>query len=112
MLNHIIFSCCSSRFYIIKVWLQFSSLFTDAKGLFFYYQVGLCHKSQLSDDHIEDIGSKYKAGEEIKVKILKVNYVKTLLGKISMTSPLEFLLHLSPYILTRSIKIDKGFLLG
>ncbi|KAI4310641.1 hypothetical protein MLD38_035604 [Melastoma candidum] len=35
--------------------------------------VGLCHKSQLSDDHIEDVGSKYKAGEDVKVKILKVD---------------------------------------
>lgn len=86
MLNHVILSCAQA-FYIIKVWHRFSSLFTVALLLFFYYQVGLCHKSQLSDDHVEDIGSKYKAGEEVKVKILKVNYVDTLLGKISMTSP-------------------------
>ncbi|XP_019053357.1 PREDICTED: rRNA biogenesis protein RRP5 isoform X2 [Nelumbo nucifera] len=35
--------------------------------------VGLCHVSELSDDHIDNIGSKYRAGERVMTKILKVD---------------------------------------
>ncbi|KAI3417734.1 uncharacterized protein J3R85_014181 [Psidium guajava] len=35
--------------------------------------VGLCHISELSDDPVDNIESKYKAGEEVRVKILKVD---------------------------------------
>ena len=39
----------------------------------FFFQVGLCHISELSDDHISNIETKYKAGERVAAKILKVN---------------------------------------
>ncbi|KAJ6778612.1 PROGRAMMED CELL DEATH PROTEIN 11 PRE-RRNA PROCESSING PROTEIN RRP5 [Salix koriyanagi] len=35
--------------------------------------VGLCHMSQLLDDHIGNIESKYRAGEKVTAKILKVD---------------------------------------
>ncbi|CAI0406524.1 unnamed protein product [Linum tenue] len=35
--------------------------------------VGLCHASQLPGDHVSNIQSKYKAGEKVTVKILKVD---------------------------------------
>ncbi|KAG8367979.1 hypothetical protein BUALT_Bualt16G0128900 [Buddleja alternifolia] len=35
--------------------------------------VGLCHVSELSDDLIEDIDTKFKAGERVTAKILKVD---------------------------------------
>ncbi|RVX09623.1 rRNA biogenesis protein RRP5 [Vitis vinifera] len=35
--------------------------------------VGLCHISELSDDHISNIETKYKAGERVAAKILKVD---------------------------------------
>lgn len=35
-------------------------------------QVGLCHVSELSDTHIDKIADKYKAGERVVAKILKV----------------------------------------
>ncbi|KAF8403960.1 hypothetical protein HHK36_012067 [Tetracentron sinense] len=35
--------------------------------------VGLCHVSELSDDQIDDIESKYRAGERVMAKILKVD---------------------------------------
>lgn len=35
--------------------------------------VGLCHISELSDDSVDSIESKYKAGERVKAKILKVD---------------------------------------
>ncbi|KAJ8754493.1 hypothetical protein K2173_005654 [Erythroxylum novogranatense] len=35
--------------------------------------VGLCHVSELSDDRIHNIESKYRAGEEVRAKILKVD---------------------------------------
>ncbi|XWS66506.1 hypothetical protein CRYUN_Cryun05aG0205600 [Craigia yunnanensis] len=35
--------------------------------------VGLCHVSKLSDDQIENIQTKYGAGEKVTAKILKVN---------------------------------------
>lgn len=35
--------------------------------------VGLCHISQLSDSHIANIETKYKAGERVVAKILKVD---------------------------------------
>ncbi|GMJ14782.1 Ribosomal RNA Processing 5 [Hibiscus trionum] len=38
--------------------------------------VGLCHVSELSDDHIENIQTKYAAGEKVKAKILKLDEVK------------------------------------
>ncbi|KAK4767494.1 hypothetical protein SAY86_015244 [Trapa natans] len=38
--------------------------------------VGLCHISELSDDHIDEIESKYKAGETVKAKILKIDVEK------------------------------------
>ncbi|MCL7028348.1 hypothetical protein MKW94_013557 [Papaver nudicaule] len=34
---------------------------------------GLCHKSELGDEQIENIDSKYRAGEKVKAKILKVD---------------------------------------
>ena len=36
-------------------------------------QVGLCHKSELSDDLITNIETKYKVGDRVTAKILKVN---------------------------------------
>ncbi|KAE8666126.1 RNA binding,RNA binding isoform 2 [Hibiscus syriacus] len=36
-------------------------------------EVGLCHVSELSDDHIENIQTKYAAGEKVKAKILKLD---------------------------------------
>ncbi|KAL1204733.1 rRNA biogenesis protein RRP5 [Cardamine amara subsp. amara] len=38
--------------------------------------VGLCHKSQLSDDRIENVQAIYKAGESVTAKILKVDEEK------------------------------------
>lgn len=38
--------------------------------------VGLCHVSELSDDHVDNIESKYKAGERVTVKVLKVDEEK------------------------------------
>ncbi|KAJ0242497.1 S1 domain-containing protein [Hirschfeldia incana] len=38
--------------------------------------VGLCHKSQLSDDRIEDIHARYEAGESVTAKILKLDEEK------------------------------------
>ncbi|CAH2053972.1 unnamed protein product [Thlaspi arvense] len=38
--------------------------------------VGLCHKSQLSDDRIEDVQASYKAGESVTAKILKLDEEK------------------------------------
>ncbi|CAK9145936.1 unnamed protein product [Ilex paraguariensis] len=35
--------------------------------------VGLCHVSQLSDDHIDSIETIYRVGERVKAKILKVD---------------------------------------
>lgn len=35
--------------------------------------VGLCHISEVSDDPVDNIESKFKAGEEVRVKILKVD---------------------------------------
>ncbi|KAL8459787.1 hypothetical protein ACS0TY_031636 [Phlomoides rotata] len=35
--------------------------------------VGLCHVSELSDDHIDDLQSKFKAGEKVTAKVLKVD---------------------------------------
>ncbi|KAM0952074.1 putative suppressor of forked, tetratricopeptide-like helical domain superfamily [Dioscorea sansibarensis] len=35
--------------------------------------VGLCHISELSDDHVDKIDSKYKAGDKVVAKILKVD---------------------------------------
>ncbi|KAK7345187.1 hypothetical protein VNO77_15745 [Canavalia gladiata] len=35
--------------------------------------VGLCHVSEISDDHIENIEEKYRAGERVNAKILKVD---------------------------------------
>ncbi|KAL6540426.1 hypothetical protein OROMI_024309 [Orobanche minor] len=38
--------------------------------------VGLCHVSELSDDHIDDLETKFKAGEKVTAKVLKVDKVK------------------------------------
>lgn len=35
--------------------------------------VGLCHVSELSEEHIDNIEAKYKAGDRVTVKILKVD---------------------------------------
>ncbi|XP_059646446.1 rRNA biogenesis protein RRP5 [Cornus florida] len=35
--------------------------------------VGLCHVSELSDDHVDNIEIKYRAGEKVRAKILKVD---------------------------------------
>ncbi|XP_051148647.1 rRNA biogenesis protein RRP5 [Andrographis paniculata] len=35
--------------------------------------VGLCHISELSDDHVGDIMTKFKVGESVKAKVLKVD---------------------------------------
>ncbi|KAI5671713.1 hypothetical protein M9H77_12077 [Catharanthus roseus] len=35
--------------------------------------VGLCHISELSDEHVDNIETKYKAGERVTAKILKVD---------------------------------------
>ncbi|KAG6700889.1 hypothetical protein I3842_08G135300 [Carya illinoinensis] len=49
----------------------------EAYGLFITIDdtslVGLCHVSELSDDHVESIETKYRAGERVTVKILKVD---------------------------------------
>ncbi|XP_031396337.1 rRNA biogenesis protein RRP5 isoform X3 [Punica granatum] len=49
----------------------------EAYGLFITIDhtnlVGLCHISELSDDHVDNIESKYKAGEKVTAKILKVD---------------------------------------
>ena len=37
-----------------------------------FLQVGLCHVSELSDEHIDNIETKYKAGEVVRAKVLKV----------------------------------------
>ncbi|KAH9737712.1 rRNA biogenesis protein RRP5 [Citrus sinensis] len=38
--------------------------------------VGLCHVSELSEDHVDNIETIYRAGEKVKVKILKVDKEK------------------------------------
>ncbi|XP_044501490.1 rRNA biogenesis protein RRP5 [Mangifera indica] len=38
--------------------------------------VGLCHVSEISDDRVENIETKYRAGEKVVVKILKVDEEK------------------------------------
>ncbi|KAJ0089046.1 hypothetical protein Patl1_32885 [Pistacia atlantica] len=38
--------------------------------------VGLCHVSEISDDRVENIDTKYRAGEKVMVKILKVDEEK------------------------------------
>ncbi|CAN8259671.1 unnamed protein product [Cochlearia groenlandica] len=38
--------------------------------------VGLCHKSQISDERIEDVQANYKAGESVTAKILKLDEEK------------------------------------
>ncbi|KAI3446386.1 hypothetical protein Pfo_003051 [Paulownia fortunei] len=35
--------------------------------------VGLCHVSELSDDHIDDLETKFKAGDRVTAKVLKVD---------------------------------------
>lgn len=35
--------------------------------------VGLCHVSEISDDHIDKIDTKFKAGEKVNARILKVD---------------------------------------
>ncbi|XP_016442839.2 rRNA biogenesis protein RRP5 [Nicotiana tabacum] len=35
--------------------------------------VGLCHVSEISDDHVNNIDSRYKAGDRVTAKILKVD---------------------------------------
>ncbi|CAL5418123.1 unnamed protein product [Camellia sinensis] len=35
--------------------------------------VGLCHISELSDDHVDNIETKYRAGERVTSKVLKVD---------------------------------------
>ncbi|WRX22777.1 S1 domain - like 5 [Theobroma cacao] len=35
--------------------------------------VGLCHVSELSDDHVDNIQTKYRAGEKVTAKILKLD---------------------------------------
>ncbi|KAL3841171.1 hypothetical protein ACJIZ3_025762 [Penstemon smallii] len=35
--------------------------------------VGLCHISELSDDHIDDIETKFKSGDKVMAKVLKVD---------------------------------------
>ncbi|CAI9097447.1 OLC1v1033877C1 [Oldenlandia corymbosa var. corymbosa] len=39
--------------------------------------VGLCHVSELSDDHIDNIEAKYKTGERVTAKVLKVDKDKS-----------------------------------
>lgn len=38
-------------------------------------QVGLCHVSEISDESIDDLHAMYKAGDRVKAKILKVDYL-------------------------------------
>ncbi|KAL6509106.1 rRNA biogenesis protein rrp5 [Orobanche gracilis] len=38
--------------------------------------VGLCHVSELSDYHVDDLETKFKAGEEVTAKVLKVDKEK------------------------------------
>lgn len=38
--------------------------------------VGLCHVSELSEDHVDNIETIYRAGEKVKAKILKVDKEK------------------------------------
>lgn len=49
----------------------------EAYGLFITIDeanmVGLCHVSELSDDQVDNIESKYRAGERVKAKVLKVD---------------------------------------
>ncbi|EEF30787.1 programmed cell death protein, putative [Ricinus communis] len=35
--------------------------------------VGLCHVSELSDDHVDSVETKYRAGEKVTARILKVD---------------------------------------
>ncbi|KAL6563943.1 hypothetical protein OROHE_005183 [Orobanche hederae] len=52
----------------------------DSFGLFISIDhtnvVGLCHVSELSDDHIDDLETKFKAGEKVTAKVLKVDKEK------------------------------------
>ncbi|KAH9674101.1 rRNA biogenesis protein RRP5 [Citrus sinensis] len=52
----------------------------ESYGLFITIEntnlVGLCHVSELSEDHVDNIGTIYRAGEKVKVKILKVDKEK------------------------------------
>lgn len=49
-------------------------------------QVGLCHISEFSDDHVDNIDTYYKAGDKVVAKILKASFsivsVPTLLGTV------------------------------
>lgn len=49
--------------------------FCTAFDISFFFncsKVGLCHISELSDDHIDNLETKYRAGERVAAKILKV----------------------------------------
>ncbi|KAH9737713.1 rRNA biogenesis protein RRP5 [Citrus sinensis] len=52
----------------------------ESYGLFITIEntnlVGLCHVSELSEDHVDNIETIYRAGEKVKVKILKVDKEK------------------------------------
>ncbi|KAJ6839615.1 rRNA biogenesis protein RRP5 [Iris pallida] len=50
---------------------------TEAYGLFIKIDntslVGLCHISEVTDEHIDDVETKYKAGDRVLAKILKID---------------------------------------
>ncbi|XP_010489787.1 PREDICTED: rRNA biogenesis protein RRP5-like [Camelina sativa] len=50
---------------------------------------GLCHKTQLSDDGIENIQARYKAGESVTAKILKLDEEKQ---RISLSMKSSYLM--------------------
>ncbi|XP_019092187.1 PREDICTED: rRNA biogenesis protein RRP5-like [Camelina sativa] len=50
---------------------------------------GLCHKTQLSDDGIENIQARYKAGESVTAKILKLDEEKR---RISLSMKSSYLM--------------------
>lgn len=37
------------------------------------FQVGLCHISELSDEHTDNIEGKYRAGDRVAAKVLRVS---------------------------------------
>lgn len=36
--------------------------------------MGLCHISELSDEHLDNIEGKYRAGDKVVAKVLKVSF--------------------------------------
>ncbi|PHT82485.1 hypothetical protein T459_15500 [Capsicum annuum] len=55
----------------VEVTLRTSSAVRPA--LIMMLQVGLCHVSEISDNHVDTIDSRHKAGDRVTAKILKVD---------------------------------------